>query len=172
MDAQNPIVGRASDEEGAEIPREVWEALAAAQARPFVPILPNLIATAMGFLVLMATPWACLEIQEWALQDEIVSDKAAIWLAGMTWGDNAVLALIGALLFLAIGTILQAWEHHRPFQSRWPVWLAFPTVVGTIVAETLVRGGTVFSGGILGLTVAVAFVIHWLIVIGLREELD
>lgn len=172
MDAQDPTVRRAPAEEGAEVPREVWEALAAAQARPFVPILPNLIGAAIGFLVLLAAPWVCLKIQEWVLQDEIVSDKIAIWLAGMSWEDNAVLALIGAVLFLALGAILQAWEHQRPFHSRWPVWLAFPIAVGTIVAETLVRGGTVFSGGVLGLAVAVAFVIHWLIVIGLREELD
>lgn len=172
MDAQNPTAGRAPADADTEIPPEVWTALAAAQARPFVPILPNLIATAIGFLVLMTTPWACLKIQEWALEDEIVSDKVAIWLIGMTWEENAVVALIGALLFLAMGAILQAWEHHRPFQSRWPIWLSFPIVVGMIVAETLVRGGTVFSGGILGLAVTVAFVIHWLVVIGLREELD
>ncbi len=172
MDAQHPTIGRASAEEEAEVPREVWDALAAAQARPFVPILPNLLAAAVGFLVLMVTPWVCLKIQEWALEDEVVSDKVAIWLAGMSWEDNAALALIGALVFLALGAILQAWDHYRPVHPRWPVWLAFPVAVAIIVTETLLRGGTVFSGGILGLAVAVAFVIHWLVVIGLREELD
>lgn len=172
MDVQEPTVGHAPAEEDAEISREVWDALAAAQARPFVPLLPNLLATALGFLSLMAAPWVCLTVQEWALEDEIVSDQIAIWLAGMSWEDNAVVALIGALLFLAIGAILQAWEHHRPLHPRWPVWLAFPIAVGTIVAESVVRGGTVFSGGILGLAVAVAFVVQWLTVVGLREELD
>ncbi|MHB1558001.1 MAG: hypothetical protein ACYC61_11100 [Isosphaeraceae bacterium] len=172
MDVQEPTVGRAPAEEDAEIPREVWDALAAAQARPFIPLLPNLLATALGFLSLMAAPWVCLKIEEWALEDEIVSDKIAIWLAGMSWEDNAVVALIGAVLFLTIGAILQAWEHHRPFNPRWPVWLAFPIAVPIIVAEAVLRGGTVFSGAVAAVAVAVSFVIHWLTVVGLREALD
>ncbi len=40
--------------------------------------------------------------------------------------ETLVIAVVGALLFLVIGVILQAWQYHRPFPSRWPVVLAFP----------------------------------------------
>lgn len=172
MEAQDPTVGRSRGEGIAEERRAAMDELAIAQDRPFIPLLPNLIATAAGFLSLLAAPWICLKIHEWILEDEIVSDRVSIWLTVMSMEDSAVIAVIGSLLFLAIGAMLQAWDHWRPFSPRWPVWLSFPIAGTTIIPETLLRGGTVLSSSILAVAVAVSFVIHWLTVAGLREEMD
>ena len=142
------------------------------RARDVLPIVPNLLATFVGFLALMAAPWICLHIHQMILEDAIEEDRFAGLFVEATLEQTAVIAVVGAFLFLVIGIILQAWQHHRPFPSAWPVVLAFPIAVGLLMPETLLRGGTALTGAVVGGAIAVAFGVHWLALIFLREELD
>ena len=80
--------------------------------------------------------------------------------------------MVGSLLFLVIGTVLQAWQHHRPFPSRWPVILAFPIACVLLLPECPAARGLVFSGAVVGTVIALAFIVHWVAVRLLREAMD
>lgn len=142
------------------------------RARDILPFLPNVLATFAGFLALMAAPWICLQIHEMILEDAIVEDRFAGLFVDATLEQTAIVAVVGASLFLVIGIILQAWQYHRPFPSRWPVVLAFPIAVGLIMSETLLRGGTALTGAVVGVAIAAAFGVYWVALVLLREELD
>jgi hypothetical protein len=142
------------------------------QSRDVIPIVPNLLATFAGFLALMIAPFICLQIHQAILEDAIEEDRLAGWFVLATLEETAVIAVVGAFLFLVIGIILQAWQYHRPFPSRWPVLLAFPIALGLLMPEALLRGGTMLTGAIVGAALAVAFGIQWGALVILREELD
>jgi hypothetical protein len=161
----------ASDEPGA-LSETAWTHPSIVPARPFIPMVPNLIGAIAGFLTLLIAPWACLKILERILEDDIIQDKVGGWLTVMSLEDNAFIALVGALLFLAIGLILQAWDYRHPFPLRWAVWLAYPIALGLIVPDTLLRGGTTLAGSILAVAIATAFALQWITVVALREEMD
>ena len=50
--------------------------------------------------------------------------------------------------------------------------LAFPIAVGLLMPEALLRGGSVLTGAVVGVAIAVAFGVHWVALVLLREELD
>ncbi len=161
----------ASGEQG-DGPEPGWSHPLIAPARPFIPLVPNLVGTGAGFLVLLVAPWICSKILERILGDDVVQDKVSIMLIVMSLEENAFIALVGSLLFLAVGMILQVWDHRHPFHLRWAIWLAYPIAIGLVVAETLLRGGTTLSGAILGVAIASAFAVQWITVVALREEMD
>ncbi len=142
------------------------------RVRDVLPFVPNLLATFAGFLALMAAPFICLQIHQMILEDALEEDRFVGLFVDATLEQTAVIALVGSFLFLVIGIILQAWQHHRPFPSAWPVVLAFPIAVGLLMPETLLRGGTVLTGAVVGGAIAVAFGVHWVALVVLREELD
>jgi hypothetical protein len=140
--------------------------------RDIVPIGPNLLATVAGFLALMAAPWICLQVHLLLLEDAIGEDRIASIFALASPEETCIIAGVGSLLFLVIGMIVQAWQYHRPFASRWPVLLAFPIALGLLMPEAMVRGGSMLSGAIVGVVVAVAFGVQWVSLVVLREEMD
>jgi hypothetical protein len=141
-------------------------------ASDVVPVGPNLFATMAGFLVLLVAPWICLNILEFMWEDALNEDQIANLLILASFEDSIVIAVIGALLFLVIGIILQAWQHHRPFRSRWAIVLAFPIICILIVPEALMRGGTLLSGTVVASAIAVAFSLHWAIVVIMSEAMS
>src|SRR5437660_1734202 len=78
----------------------------------------------------------------------------------------------GALLFLVIGIILQAWQARRPFAARRPALLAFPIAWALIVPETLLRGGSLLAGAVVATAVALAFAVQWGALFLLREAMS
>lgn len=143
-----------------------------ARATDIVPIGPNLIALIVGFTCLMAAPTVCLHTLESLWDYAIVEDPAGSFLALASWDQFLVHSLAGALLFLVIGLILQAWQHRRPFASRWPALLAFPIAWALIVPETVWRGGTLLSGAVIATAVALVFAVQWGSLVLLRETMD
>ena len=170
-----------ADQVGPEDP-EVVEALGqdpklfvvdrTARARDIVPIGPNLIALIVGFTCLMAAPTVCLHTLESLWDYAIVEDPVGSFLVLASWDQFLVHSAAGALLFLVIGLILQAWQHRRPFASRWPAVLAFPIAWGLIAPETALRGGTLLSGAVVATTVALVFAVQWGSLVLLRETMD
>ena len=126
-----------------------------------VPVWPNLFATLTSFVALMTAPWICLHTLEGLWEDAIGEDAVATYFVLANLQETLVIATVGALFFLVIGLILQAWQFQWPFPSRWPIFLAFPIAIGLIVPESLLRGGSFISGVVVGSTVALAFAIHW-----------
>jgi hypothetical protein len=149
-----------------------WADEPAVKACYVVPIVPNLLATFAGFLALMIAPWICLQIHLAILEDAIEDDRVAALFVLASLEETAVIAVLGSLLFLVVGIILQAWQYHRPFPSRWPALLAFPIAMGLLMPEALLRGGSAVSGAVIGAALAVAFGVHWVSVVILREEMD
>jgi hypothetical protein len=137
-----------------------------------LPLGPNLIATIVGFFCLLATPWICLHVLATIWADAIGDDRVAGLFILATFEDSVNIAAIGALLFLVIGAILQAWQYHRPFSSRWPVYLALPITWGLFVPEALMRGGSLLSGVVVGSMLALSFGIQWATLVYLREAMD
>jgi hypothetical protein len=172
MSDQAGSVDRTSAGDPGRHPVPKWVDEPIVRARDVVPIVPNLFATFAGFLALMVAPWVCLHIHEMILEDAIVEDRFAGLFIEATLEQTAVIAVVGSFLFLVIGIILQAWQHHRPFPSAWPVVLAFPIAVGLLMPETLLRGGTALTGVVVGVAIAAAFGVHWVALVLLREELD
>jgi hypothetical protein len=142
------------------------------RVRDVLPFVPNVLATFAGFLVLLIAPWICLKIHEIILEDASLGDRGSNLLESLELDASAIIAVVGSSLFLMIGIILQAWQHRRPFSSQWPVVLAFPIVMALIVPEALLRGFTFFTGVVVGAAIAVAFGVHWVALVILREELD
>jgi hypothetical protein len=159
---------------GAPGPRPVpkWVDEPIVRARDVLPLVPNVLATFAGFLALLVAPFICLQIHELILEDAIVEDRIATLFFEATLERSAIIALVGSFLFLVIGIILQAWQYHRPFPSSWPVVLAFPIAVGLIMLETLLRGGSALTGAVVGVAIALAFGVHWVALVLLREDLD
>ena len=137
-----------------------------------VPIVPNLLATLAGFIALLAAPWICLQIHQAILEDAIVDDQGAGMFVMLDLGESVIIAAGGSVLFLVVGIILQVWQYHRPFSSGWPVVLAFPIALGLLLPEALLRGGRYLTGAIVGAAIAVAFGLHWVSLVILREEMD
>jgi hypothetical protein len=142
------------------------------RARDIVPIGPNLIATVVGFAFLTAAPTVCLHALEALWEDAIGEDQVARLFVLATWEQTFAIASVGALLFLVIGIILQAWQFHRPFASRWPALLAFPLAWGVIVPETVLRGGSSASGTVVASAIALVFAVQWGSLVILRETMD
>jgi len=142
------------------------------RARDIVPIGPNLIALIVGFTCLMASPTVCLHTLESLWDYAIVEDPVGSFLVLASWDQFLVNSAAGALLFLVIGLILQAWQHRRPFASRWPAVLAFPIAWGLIVPETILRGGTLLSGAVVATAIALVFAVQWGSLVLLRETMD
>ena len=86
--------------------------------------------------------------------------------------ESFVIAVVGSLVFLVIGVILQAWQSHRPFPSRWPLIFAWPIAWVLLVPDALLRGGSVLSGVIVGAVVALAFGVYWVTLVYLRETME
>jgi hypothetical protein len=143
-----------------------------ARAADIAPIGPNLIALIVGFTCLMAAPTVCLHALESLWDYAIVEDPVGSVLVLASWDQFLVHSVAGALLFLLIGLILQAWQHRRPFASRWPAVLAFPIAWGLIVPETVLRGGTLLSGAVVATAVALVFAVQWGSLVLLRETMD
>jgi hypothetical protein len=137
-----------------------------------VPIGPNLLATLAGFVFLMAAPWVNFQVLSILSADWILEDELAASFVLMNLQDTFVTAVVGALLFLVVGAILQTWQYQRPFPSRWPVLLAFPIVFALILPEPLVKGGSLLPGAAIGFVIALAFGVHWGMLVLLRETMD
>jgi hypothetical protein len=105
-------------------------------------------------------------------EEAIGEDRVAGLFILANFEETLVIAVVGALLFLVIGAILQVWQYHRPFPSRWPVFLAFPIAWGLLVPEALLRGGSLLSGAVVGSAIALAFATQWASLVYLREALD
>jgi hypothetical protein len=166
-----PVNSTAAEEPGRSRDPVLPERTATAAGDVF-PLVPNLIATIVGFVCLMAVPWICLHVL-WALwEDAIGEDRIAGLFILADWEETLIIAVVGALLFLVIGAILQAWQYQRPFSSRWPALLAFPIAWGLLVPEALVRGGSLLSGAVVGSALALAFSIQWAALVYLREAMD
>ena len=136
------------------------------------PLAPNLAAAIVGFVCLAAVPWVCLHVLAAIWEDAIGDDQVAGLFILADFEQTLVVAVVGALLFLVIGAILQFWQYHRPFPSRRPAFLAFPIAWGLLMPEALMRGGSLLSGAVVGTAIAVAFGIQWAAVVCLRETLD
>jgi hypothetical protein len=172
MSEQAGSVDRATAGDPGRVPLQKWVDEPIIRARDILPIAPNLFATFAGFVALMAAPFICLQIHQMILEDAIDEDRIAGLFVEATLEQAAVIAVVGSFLFLVIGIILQAWQYHRPFPSGWPVVLAFPIAVGLLLPETLLRGGMALTGAIVGVAIAAAFGVHWVVLVILREELD
>jgi hypothetical protein len=136
------------------------------------PLGPNFLATIVGFVCLVFAPWICLHVLAALWEDAIGEDRVAGLFVLANLEETLVIAIVGALLFLVIGAILQVWQYHRPFPSRWPAFLAFPITWGLLVPEALLRGGSLLSGAVVGSAIAVAFAIQWATLVCLREAMD
>jgi hypothetical protein len=141
-------------------------------ASEVIPIGPNFFATFASFIALLAAPWICLNTLTALWEDAIGEDPVATLFVLANPEETFIIAAFGSLFFLVIGIILQAWWHHRPFALRWPIVLAFPVACGLIVPESLLRGGSLISGTLVGLAVAVAFAVHWGMLVHLSEAID
>ena len=111
-----------------------------------VPLGPNLVAVCVCFAFLMAAPWICLEIQakffEDAIdEDPVVEDPVVTMFHATSVEESLVIAVVGSLLLLVIGVILQAWQSHRPFPSRWPLIFACPIAWVLLVPDALFYAG-------------------------------
>ena len=137
-----------------------------------LPIWPNLVATFVGFLCLLATPWICLRVLATVWADAIGEDRVAGLFILATFEETLVIAAVGALLFLVIGAILQGWQYQRPFSSRWPVYLALPIAWGVFVPEALMRGGSLLAGAVVGSMLALSFGAQWATLVYVREAMD
>jgi hypothetical protein len=137
-----------------------------------IPLVPNVLSTIVGFVCLMGAPWICLHVLATLWQDAIGDDRVASLFLLASLEETLVIAVVGALLFLVIGAILQVWQYRRPFPSRWPVLLAFPILWGLLVPEALLRGGSLLSGFVVGSAIATTFGIQWATLVYLREALD
>jgi hypothetical protein len=172
MSDQAGSVDRMTGGDAGPNPVPQWVDEPIVKVRDILPIIPNLLATFAGFLVLLVAPWICLKIHEIILEDASLGDRGSNLFESLELDASAIIAVVGSSLFLVIGIILQAWQYRRPFSSRWPVVLAFPIVMALIVPEALLRGFTFFTGVVGGCAIAVAFGVHWVTLVLLREELD
>ena len=141
-------------------------------AAEVVPLGPNVFAVCVCFAFLMAAPWICLEIQAKFWEDTIDEDPIANRFLATSVEESLVIAVVGSLLFLVIGVILQAWQSHRPFPSRWPLIFACPIAWVLLVPDALLRGGSVLSGVIVGTVAALAFGVYWVTLVYLRETME
>lgn len=137
-----------------------------------VPVVPNLVATAAGFVALMAAPSLCLMLFEAIWEDAILDDQVASNFLLVTLEESFAGAILGAGVFLLIGAALQVWRHHRPFPAYRPILVVLLLAWALIIPEALARGGSVVSGGIVGAAVALAFAIQWGLAIGLDHIID
>jgi hypothetical protein len=137
-----------------------------------IPVVPNLVATITSFLFMMVLPWACYWGTAFVIGEEgLMGDLAAMFMTA-TLLEDAELALGIAFLFLVIGMILQFWQHQKPFADRWPVALAFPAFWVLILPEFLVRQSPVFVWILLGTAIPLAFSVHWLAFVSVREAME
>jgi hypothetical protein len=141
-------------------------------ASDVIPIGPNLFATLASFVALSVAPRICLHILDGLWEDAIGEDHVATLFVLANLEETLVIAAVGALFFLVIGIILQAWWHHRPFELRRPILLAFPIAWALIMPESLWRGGSLVSGALIGSAVALAFAVHWEMLVFLNESMD
>jgi hypothetical protein len=137
-----------------------------------VPIGPNLLATLAGFVFLMAAPWINFQVLSALSGEAIVADELAASFLLMSLHETFLTAVTGALLFLVIGAILQAWHYQRPYPWRRPMWLAFPIVFALLLPESLVKGSWVLPAAAISFVIALAFGVHWGMLILLRETMD
>ena len=166
-----PANPKAADDlriDGERLPGEL-PPLAASEV---VPIVPNVFATFASFIALLAAPWIGQQILMGLWEDAIGEDPVATLFVLANLEETFIIAAVGAAFFLVVGVILQAWWHHRPFSLRWPIVLAFPIAVGLIVPESLLRGGSLISGAVVGLAVALVFAVHWRVLVHLNEAMD
>ncbi|HZW31847.1 MAG TPA: hypothetical protein VFF52_14135, partial [Isosphaeraceae bacterium] len=134
-----------------------------------VRMFPNLVAAFLSFLCLFIAAKLGWRVA-FALVD--VGNLSTVLLpAG--WIDTAFVAAAGSMLFLVIGLIIQLWQHHRKFDDRWPMVLAFPTAWALFLPEALVGGSSlVFWLLVEGTAVALVFCIHWRVLSAVREAMD
>jgi hypothetical protein len=150
-----------------------------AQKRHFVTggkavwILPNAVATMVSFLFLMiAQPVASVVLSLFVDAVQLTNDFSSLVFLPVSLVETISYALAGAFLFMVIAVTLQIWECHRPFDSRWPVALAFPVAWALLLPEVLVRGGSVLMWILVGIGVGIAFSVHWVGVLVAREAVD
>jgi hypothetical protein len=137
-----------------------------------VPIGPNLLATLAGFVFLMAAPWINFQVLSVLSGEAIVEDELAASFVLMNLQETLQAAAVGALLFLVVGAILQAWHYQRPYPWRRPMWFAFPVVFALLLPESLLKGGWVLPATAISFVIALAFGVHWGMLILLRETMD
>jgi hypothetical protein len=171
VDEVDPADSTPADEPGRDRDPVLVEHPADAAGEVFA-LGPNLLSAVVGFVCLMAAPWVCQHIVEDVWEEAIGNDPIAALFIMPSLEEALVIAAAGSLLFLVIGAVLQVWQDHRPFSSRWPVVLAFPIAWGLFVPEALLRGGSFLSGALIGTAIAVAFSIQWASLVWLREAMD
>lgn len=153
-------------------PEPVPAGSAAAAPWDVFPPGPNVLAALVGFVGLMCAPWVCLHILSSVWEDAIGEDQIASRFMWADFEETLVIAVVGTLVFLVIVAILQVWQYHRPFPSGWPIVLAFPIAWALLVPESLLRGGSLLSGAVVGSAIALDFGIHWAALVYLREAMD
>lgn len=156
----------------ADHPADHHDPMLAIRPRPaatdILPVVPNLLATFAGFLLLAAAPWAYIFAMD-ALGAEIdVKDEVATMLVLTGLGEISRNAALGALFFAVVIAILQAWRHRRPFPASWPALLAFPVLLALLVPDSLMRGGGWLSAIAASLAIAIAFIGQWGMLVALR----
>ena len=132
-----PLPPRA--ERPAAVPRRL---ITAADER--ISFGPNLVATLASFGLLVIAPLVFGPFVL-ALTDDGVDHVSALLLLFVPL-SAVVLAVVGSLLFLMIGLILQLWQRHQHFASGWPVVLAFPIAWALLLPETFAPAAPRGSG--------------------------
>lgn len=137
-----------------------------------IPIGPNLLAALASFIALLCAPWVALNLLHAVRQQDVAMDRVASLFLLADLRDLLLNAAAGALAFLLIGVVLQVWQSHRPFPAWWPVLLAFAVAWGLLVPESLLQGGSVVSGAVVASALALAFAMHWVVLIVLCDAMD
>jgi hypothetical protein len=135
---------------------------------PSISIGANVLATIVSFVFLMIAPFIFLQIL-FALID---ASEIGLLFIPVTLVEAGAVALTGSLLFLVIGVVLLRWQRHRRFASWWPIVLAFPVSWALVLPEAAVRGGSVPFWTAVGTAIALAFCLHWLVLLAAREAMD
>jgi hypothetical protein len=136
-------------------------------------ILPNAVAAMVSFLFLMiAQPTASVVLGAFVDVVQLTNDFSSLIFVPVSLLETIFYSVAAALLFMVIGVTLQIWEYHRPFDSRWPVALAFPVAWALLLPEVLVRGGSLLWWILVGIGIGLAFSVHWIAVLVAREAID
>jgi hypothetical protein len=136
--------------------------------RESVSIAANFVAAFLSFVFLIVAPTILWEFVP------LSDDFATIFVQFVPMGllERTTAALGVALLFFMTGIGLHLWHLRRGLAFWWPLVLAFPVVGVLLVPEALAGGESIWAWGMFGAAIALAFCMHWLIVLAAAELID
>ena len=138
-----------------------------------MPLGPNVFAVCVCFAFLMAAPWICLELQAKFWEDAIGADPVANMFLATSVEESFVIAVVGSLLFLVIGVILQAWQSSPPVPLPLALDLRLADRLGPARPRRPVRAGARCSPASSSARWSpLAFGIYWVTLVYLRETMD